>query len=103
MKATGIMAAAVLIVAMGLASHVASAQQLHQTGHLLERHIAIVVALDQQDRRLPAVDRPNRRRLVRHRRRIERATPQMNTRQVDARLEDVRVSRQRLRREYAAV
>ena len=36
-------------------------QPLHQISRLLERNIAVVVAVDQQDGRLPLLDRSHRR------------------------------------------
>lgn len=52
--------------------HVSLAQQLQEAGHLLERHVSVVVALDEQYRRLPAA------------------------RRVDAGFEDIRVARRGL-------
>lgn len=37
------------------------AQELHQARRLCERHIAIIVAMDEQDRGLPLLDLRNRR------------------------------------------
>ena len=64
--------------------HVALAQQLHEAGRLLERHVPVVVAVNEQHRRSPRVDRPDGRRLERQRLGIERTAAEVNAREVHA-------------------
>src|SRR5207247_10380658 len=47
-----------------LVVHVVRPQELYETGSLRELDVAIVIPVDQQDRRLPRVNRGNRRRSV---------------------------------------
>src|SRR5579872_2492920 len=76
-----------------LVIHVTLPQELHQSRHLLECDVAIVIALDQEHRRLPAINRADGRRFVRHRLRIERTAPEVDARKIDTDFEDVGVAR----------
>ena len=83
--------------------HVALTQQMHQPHHLREGDVAIVVALDEEDRRLPLVDGRDRRRLERDVLRVERVAPEVHAREIGAGDEHVGVAREGLRREVATI
>ena len=86
-----------------LVGHVVRAQQLDEADRLREVDVAVVVAVPEEHRRLPLVDRRDGRRLVRDVGRVERVAAEVHAGHVDAGDEDVGVARQRLRREQAAV